>query len=280
MHFAAMLIFLFFADNFCALDAATIHPPVVVDLSWSSPSARVIVEIFPATLNGNEQSSSDRLLQLNFEACSACSYRWKQLPNSYTKRIISVGKEFISTDTHELTRESGKMRYHFLAFKPGRATLTFEYGSRFPGPADTTYRVIVYIAIKHPTFSIPAITTTPAPVPAASSAPPTPIEAWLNASSRDASYELSVNQVVNLYLANYEGCQNSTWTIAGTGTNDELNVVVQAIPACASAPGRTVFSFMAVGSGAAYLHFRQSDDSFLAVMITVAHGDLQYTAWP
>jgi hypothetical protein len=156
-HLATKLFSLAFANEFCTWISALSNSPVVVDLSWSSPSTRVEVVIFPETPNSDMQSSTDRSLQLNFEACSACSYQWNQLPNSYTKRIIvrsapdfslkcmnilnawivlkgdsislqCVDKEFISTKNPETIGGSATMRYHFLAFKPGRATLIFEYG--------------------------------------------------------------------------------------------------------------------------------------------------------
>jgi hypothetical protein len=96
------------------------------------------------------QASLDRVLELNFESCIGCLYRWKLLGNSHTKRIRvsfdmyqsadgtkidfdlasqSVGKEFINPHP-ELAGGNGIMRYRFKASKPGKATLTFDYGYR------------------------------------------------------------------------------------------------------------------------------------------------------
>jgi len=161
----------------------------------------------------------------------------------------------------------GLTRYRFSATKPGKATLTFEYRSTSPAPGDTVRRVQVHITISK-SLTTPApliIATTPAPAPLP--LPPNPIEAYLDSSTQFITYELSVGQVVNLYLAICEGCPDSAWTLPG-GIDDPSVLTENALPP--SVPGTTRFSYKAAGPGMATLAFEQSDSSSLYVMITVA----------
>ena len=97
------------------------------------------------------------MLELNFDNCIGCLYRWKLLGNAYTKRIRvrfdmsvnydwtafefdlawqSIGKEFINLNIDGNTSGgNGLTKYRFSATKPGKATLTFEYRYRMQQPA-------------------------------------------------------------------------------------------------------------------------------------------------
>ncbi len=113
--------------------------------------------------------------------------------------------------------------------------------SGVPGPGDTVHRIHVHITMtKSLTTPIPLIittmpvppiiTTTPAPIPL----PLNPIEKHFSSSIESVAYEvlppqihcgsvrtnddscfsqLSVGQVVNLYLAICEGCQSDAWSL-------------------------------------------------------------------
>uniref|UniRef100_A0A6T7Y8I5 Uncharacterized protein n=1 Tax=Cryptomonas curvata TaxID=233186 RepID=A0A6T7Y8I5_9CRYP len=147
--------------------------------------------------------------------------------------------------------------YRFSAFKPGKATLTFIYGSMTPGSDEIINRVNVQITI---TKSLTAPTTTPAPTPGPkppTPGPPTAIEAWLDSSIQSKELELSINQVVTLYLANEEGAQDLAWTLG----DPYMDGVLEATTAPASVPGKTLFSFKAVGSGTAMLPFSKNQPS-------------------
>ena len=106
----------------------------------------------------------------------------------------------------------------------------------FPGPDDddTVRRVHVHITItKSLTTPIPlTATTSPGPIPIPTPGPLAPIEAWLDSSipNKDLQVplscnrccifppvtcfpQLSINQVVTLYLANKEGSQDVAWAL-------------------------------------------------------------------
>jgi hypothetical protein len=109
------------------------------------------------------QISLNRILELNFENCVGCAYRWKLRSNPFTDRIKvgsklvflsksgwnssshnfcfqSVGKKYINSngiseeDLGILGSQGvpGKTSYLFSAFKPGIANLMFEYGYKMP----------------------------------------------------------------------------------------------------------------------------------------------------
>eukprot|EP00291_Cryptomonas_curvata_P025566 CAMPEP_0172175774 /NCGR_PEP_ID=MMETSP1050-20130122/14420_1 /TAXON_ID=233186 /ORGANISM="Cryptomonas curvata, Strain CCAP979/52" /LENGTH=224 /DNA_ID=CAMNT_0012847925 /DNA_START=104 /DNA_END=774 /DNA_ORIENTATION=+ len=212
-------------------------------------------------------SSLDRILELHFETCIGCSYRWKLLSNPFTARIKSVGKEIVPTNGPDKTGGSGKTRYLFSAFNPGKADLTFEYGPKSPGPDDTTYRVNVHIAIrKLPTPLPPVLKPVPIPsMPPAKPVPLAPIEAHLSASSEGPPFAMSVGQVINIYLSVCDGCQDDAWSLS----DPVIEGILEAAPTPASVPGKTLFSFKAVGLGTGYLFFQQSDGSLLFVLADV-----------
>jgi hypothetical protein len=120
--------------------------------------------------------------------------------------------------------------------------------SRIHGADDTIHKVHVHFTItKSSTAPIPMIATPspalPVPTPAPTPGPLTPIKAWLEPSVQFKDLQvpascnlwrsfsvvtcfpqLSINQVVILYLANKEGTQDLAWTLADPYMDGVLEV--------------------------------------------------------
>uniref|UniRef100_A0A7S0N1L0 Uncharacterized protein n=1 Tax=Cryptomonas curvata TaxID=233186 RepID=A0A7S0N1L0_9CRYP len=270
---------------------STVHAddaPVVLHLNSSSKSVRVEVAI--------SSVSEYRFLDLYFETCVSCGYRWKLKSNSYTKRIKAYHKELIS-NKNGLLGGQDTVLYRFKAFNSGKATLPYEYGPVYPAPKNATFRVTVHVTITKSLTPVPIITkaliptftTTPSPsliefiprltttsvaiVPASTPAETGPV---LDPSMQAASYMVMLGQKFNLSIPTCKICEEDKWVLYSpqlSGVLKEYPMIYLPPATDGSTPGKSVFTFEAVGLGIAELPFLYTGDlgglSLFIVSITV-----------